>query len=56
MTDNKSPQKFIKSKDKPEGVIGFRTSNFFRGKNFSPGGMKSGFAPKAQMRITQHKG
>lgn len=56
MTDNKSPQKFIKSKNKPEAVIGFRTSNFFREKLSSPGGLKGGMGFRPGTFKTQHKG
>lgn len=56
MTDNKSPQKFIKNKEKPEGVIGFRTSNFFREKQFKPGGLRGGMGFKPGTFKTQHKG
>jgi len=51
------PQSYIKSKDKPNANLGFRTSNFFRTKSFKPGGMKpskSGFNPGSFK--TQHKG
>ncbi len=64
MADRQEPQTYIKRKNKPGAIIGFRTSKFFRGQSFSPGGIKPGakfnpstFTPKAQaMRQTQHKG
>jgi hypothetical protein len=46
----------IKKKDRPEAAIGFRTSNFFRGKIFKPGGMKPGIKFNPTTFKTQHKG
>jgi len=57
MTDSNTPKSYIKSKDKPEAVVGYRTSNFFRGQMFKPGGLKPGkasFNPSSFR--TQHKG
>lgn len=57
MTATDDPQSYIKKKDKPEAVIGFRTSQFYRGQMFKPGGIKpgkSGFNPGSFR--TQHKG
>lgn len=57
MPQKKEAKNFIKSKAKPGATVGFRTSDFFRGRNFKPGGMnpvKSGFNPSTFK--TQHKG
>lgn len=58
------PQSYIKSKDKPNANVGFRTSNFVRTQSFKPGGMKAGSANLSTGRQgfspgsfkTQHKG
>lgn len=56
MTDKNEPQTYIKKKDKPGAMVGFRTSSFFRGQMFKPGGMKPGAKFNPSTFKTQHKG